>query len=162
MKEIGLWKTTEPKGKRGKKPLPKRISEFFGSRGFWFFFPEKKNTYPHASCATKSPLSIRWPHQSYWHTKCYIFDALSIITKSRPREYSHLPYCLVYPTEYQSIPPFSQSRRSRRQRPDPGGQFCGMVQTHRPQTVLCPLAAVSNRQYFHLLRDGGWLGQVIW
>ena len=31
-----------------------------------------------------------------------------------------------------------------------------------PATVLCPLAALSNRQYFHLLRDGGGPGQVVW
>jgi len=36
------------------KRKTKCLSEFLERRGFWFFFPEKKNTYLHDQCATYS------------------------------------------------------------------------------------------------------------
>ena len=48
------WKTTKRDSRPGSQTNALVNSEFLARRGFWFFFPEKKNTNPHASCATKS------------------------------------------------------------------------------------------------------------
>jgi len=141
------------------------FSEFFGALDFLvtFLAMKKVTPKPHAQCATKSlSPSIPRQDQSDWHTKCYIFDAHRFITKSKPREHSHLPDRFLYTAEYQPLPPLSQGRSGCHQGVDPRCQLRWMVQTDRTEACLCTLVTLPNRQYIYLLRDGGGPGQVLW